>query len=303
MRRISEYVGWVSGPPRNPTIGANVGLRRGRLTQPTRSTRQSGFTLVEAILVIVITGILAGVVSVFIRGPVQGYFDSARRAGLTDIADTALRRMARDIQSALPNSVRVSGGAFVEFVPIKSAGRYRAVVGGGAGDDALDFASAADASFDVLGPTVTVASGDSVVIYNLGVPGADVYAGSSRRAASAPFGSVAKVAFSPAGTQFPFASPGSRFQVVSSAVTYACDGAGNLWRYAYAIQSAQPAGIAALDGLGGTKALLASKLSACSFAYSAGALERSGMVAAFLEIQEEGERVSLLHQINVINTP
>lgn len=292
MRRIfesAERVGRASARP----VGLKADLR---------CRRQSGFTLVEAILVIVITGILAGVVSVFIRGPVQGYFDSARRAGLTDIADTALRRMARDIQSALPNSVRVSGGAFVEFVPIKAAGRYRAEVGGGAGDDALDFTNAADSAFDVLGPAVTVASGDSVVIYNLGVPGADVYAGSSRRAAAAPFGSVAKVTFSPAGTQFPFASPGSRFQVVSGAVTYACDGAGNLWRYSYAIQSAQPAGIAALDGLA-TGRLLASKLSSCSFVYKPGALERSGMVAAFLEIQEEGETVSLLHQINVINTP
>jgi MSHA biogenesis protein MshO len=266
---------------------------------------ESGFTLVEAILVIVITGILAGVVAVFIRGPVQGYFDSARRAGLSDIADTALRRMARDIQSALPNSVRMSGTALVEFVPIKAAGRYRAEVGGGAGDDALDFADALDNDFDVLGPQVTVTSGDSIVIYNMGVPGADVYAGTSRRAAAAPFGTVAKVTFLPAGTQFPFASPGSRFQVVSTAVSYACDLAGgNLWRYSgYAIQAAQPASLAALDALGGTRALLASKLSACSFTYTTGALERSGMVAAGLALTEEGETVSLLHQINVINTP
>lgn len=281
----AERVGRASARP----VGLKADLR---------CRRQSGFTLVEAILVIVITGILAGVVSVFIRGPVQGYFDSARRAGLTDIADTALRRMARDIQSALPNSVRVSGGAFLEFVPIKSAGRYRAVVGGGASDDALDFTSASDASFDVLGPPVTVESGDSIVIYNLGVPGADVYAGTSRRAAAAPFDSVAKVTFTPGGTQFPFASPGSRFQVVSGAVTYACDGAGNLWRYSgYGILSTQPVSVPP------GASLLASKLSACSFAYTPGALERSGMVAAFLEIQEKGETVSLLHQINVINTP
>lgn len=266
---------------------------------------QRGFTLVEAILVIVITGILAGVVSVFIRGPVQGYFDAARRAGLSDIADTALRRMARDIQGALPNSVRVSGAAFMEFVPIKDAGRYRAEVGSAVGDDPLNFASPTDNSFDVLGPQVTVASGDAIVIYNMGVTGADVYAGTSRRAASAPFGSVAKVTFLSAGTQFPFASPGSRFQVISTAVSYACDlAAGKLWRYSgYSISSTQPASLAALDGLGATKALLASNVSACSFAYTAGTLERNGMVTANLAITEEGETVSLLHQVNVVNTP
>ena len=53
----------------------------------------AGFTLVEAIIVIVITGILAAIVAVFIRAPVDGYFDSVRRAELTDTADVALRRL------------------------------------------------------------------------------------------------------------------------------------------------------------------------------------------------------------------
>ncbi|HJW54946.1 MAG TPA: prepilin-type N-terminal cleavage/methylation domain-containing protein, partial [Burkholderiaceae bacterium] len=66
-----------------------------------------GFTLLEAIIVIAITGIIAAVVAVFIVKPVQGYVDSARRAEMTDTADTALRRISRDLHLALPNSVRV----------------------------------------------------------------------------------------------------------------------------------------------------------------------------------------------------
>ena len=66
-----------------------------------------GFTLVEMIIVIVITGIIGGMVAMFIRMPVQGYVDSARRAEMTDIADTALRRIGRDLRTAVPNSVRV----------------------------------------------------------------------------------------------------------------------------------------------------------------------------------------------------
>ena len=68
-----------------------------------------GFTLLEAVLVIVITGIIAAIVAVFIKLPVDSYLDSARRAELTDVADTAVRRMARDIHLALPNSVRNPG--------------------------------------------------------------------------------------------------------------------------------------------------------------------------------------------------
>ncbi|MDP1682827.1 MAG: prepilin-type N-terminal cleavage/methylation domain-containing protein, partial [Burkholderiales bacterium] len=56
-----------------------------------------GFTLIEMVVVIVLTSILASVVAMFIRLPVQGYVDTARRAEMTDIADTALRRMGRDL--------------------------------------------------------------------------------------------------------------------------------------------------------------------------------------------------------------
>ena len=45
-----------------------------------RNNSCAGFTLVEAIMVIVITGILAGMVAVFIKAPVDGYVDSVRRA-------------------------------------------------------------------------------------------------------------------------------------------------------------------------------------------------------------------------------
>jgi MSHA biogenesis protein MshO len=69
--------------------------------------RAAGFTLIEAIIAIVITGILGSVVAVFINRPIQGYFDSVRRAELTDQADVALRRISRDIRLALPNSLRV----------------------------------------------------------------------------------------------------------------------------------------------------------------------------------------------------
>ena len=56
-----------------------------------KSSAGAGFTLVEMIMVITITGIIGAMVAVFIRSPVDSYVDSARRAELSDIADTALR--------------------------------------------------------------------------------------------------------------------------------------------------------------------------------------------------------------------
>jgi len=269
-------------------------------------------------MVIVITGIIAGVVAVFIRAPMQGYFDTARRAELTDTADTAVRRIARDLHLALPNSVRVTGGnQVIEFLSTRTGGRYRAEKGV-VGDDILDF-SAADTSFEVLGPGIMFETGDQIVIYNLGIPGADAYAGNAaatdnRRAYNGAVNpvTVSNVSITSAN-RLPLDSPSHRFQVVDMPVTYFCDlAAGNLWRYwGYAIQPLQTSTdtIAELDALAlpatatRGKALLAQNLSACDFAYAPGVTERSGLVSIRLSITQSDETVSLYHAVHVSNVP
>jgi len=41
-----------------------------------------GFTLIEMIVAMVITGIIAAMISVFMVAPIKGYQDTVRRAGL-----------------------------------------------------------------------------------------------------------------------------------------------------------------------------------------------------------------------------
>ena len=48
--------------------------------------RASGFTLVEAVLVIMLTGVVAVMAGTFIKAPVTSYADQARRAELGDAA-------------------------------------------------------------------------------------------------------------------------------------------------------------------------------------------------------------------------
>ena len=152
---------------------------------------QGGFTLIEAIMVITITGILAAIVAVFIRAPVDGYIDSVVRAELTDAADTALRRIARDVRTALPNSLRTTTGgstACFEFLPTVGGGRYRVSQNDTGVGDVLDF-SVADTSFQALAgnnlpPAGGYATQHHVVIYNLGIAGADAYDVSGRNRAA-----------------------------------------------------------------------------------------------------------------------
>ena len=271
-----------------------------------------GFTLIEATMVIALIGIVGAMVGVFITRPVDAYVDQARRAELSDTADTALRRIARELALALPNSVRIDPGAtLLEFVPVHAGGRYRAAPAADGSGNFLDFDNAADGTFDVLGPAVDVAAGDQLVVYNLGLPGASVYSGETRRALTSVGSSLASLSYTVGASQFPFASSGNRFQVVGSPVTYACtpgaSGTGSLRRYAgYAIQAAQPVNPAAapLVGLSGSgNSVVADKVESCSFAVSAGAAAGTSLVTLRLTLASGGERLTLLHEVHVDNSP
>jgi MSHA biogenesis protein MshO len=262
--------------------------------------RSTGFTLVEMIVSIVIAGILVSMVAMFGRRQVDAYLDVSNRAQLADEADTALRRIGRDLQSALPNSVRQSGD-FLEFVPIRDAGRYRADVNSTGGGDYLDFTSTTDNSFDVLGPAVTVAAGDQLVIFNLGQTGSDVYSGTSRRAISTGAGSITSLQYTLGGLgQFPLASPQNRFQIVGGPVTYQCNVAGGtiLRHSGYAFSGTQPTTFA-----GAMSAVLVGDVTSCSFSYLPAVLQRNGLVVLRLTLTRNGESVELLHQVDVLNTP
>lgn len=266
--------------------------------------RTQGFTLVEAVMVIVITGIVGAMVAVFIKRPVDAYFDSARRAALTDVADTAVRRMARDIRKALPNSIRQpnTNSQCIEFIPTKTGGRYRAETDSTGAGDILDF-TVADSSFDMLGLNSAlpadqqIAANDVIAVYNLGIAGANAYNGDNTSTVSAvAAGALAnETHISIASKLFPLASGSNRFHVIPAneqIVSFVCSG-GSLFRTAnYAYSTSCPT----------TGAVLARNVASCNFVYNA-ADQRNALVQMTINLTDSGESVSLYHEVHVNNTP
>lgn len=291
-------------------------------------SRQRGFTLVEAIIVMVVTGVLAGVMVLFIRQPVQNYVDAAGRAELSDTADLALRRMARELRGALPNSIRTTfnnGVWYVQFIPAKAGGQYLAVEDNPtvAGATPLSFTSSSARSFNVVGPLPIGAAAirpnvDFIVIYNLGhgIAGADAYEGGNIAQVTAlnfvnlyPLLTMASNPFAVASGVAPNASPGHRFNVVTTPVTFRCegraDGTGTLARIEdLAFNAVQP------QPAVGSNPLLAANVQECDFSATQTGSLNSALIGMSLSLARPRsgaanglETVTLVHQIHVDNTP
>ncbi|HTT38120.1 MAG TPA: hypothetical protein VMH32_10675 [Burkholderiales bacterium] len=289
-----------------------------------RRKHLDGFTLLEAISVIIITGVIVGAVAVFMQRPIQGYLSSTTRAQMADTADTALRRIARDVRIALPNTVRVDPtGFYLEFIPVTTGGRYLQ-------NDACFSSGCSSLSTlgDMLSGVQVNLGSDRVAIYNqYNNSGADcastglysAYCGQSVAVLTSASGAGSTsnaLGFSSYTFLPPGGSPTRRVFIISaSPVTYACDAATNtLWRISgYAVQAQQPATLTGPPlSTATSKVPLATNVSCpavvagsvpARFSYAAGSSERESLLSAWITLQNNGESVSLLHQIHVDNTP
>ncbi|MCE3264253.1 MAG: hypothetical protein K0R43_3332 [Pseudoduganella sp.] len=290
---------------------------------------QSGFTLVELIVVMVVTGIIAGMLTMFFVPSVQNYVATGRRAALSDQADTAMRRMIREIRTSVPNSIRVVGNE-LEFVPTSGGGRYRNApdvqwdIAHGTVNQSLALdTNQPSMGFDVLTPLAPwPVPGDFIVIGNQSpneIYGATNVATINQVAAPPPatqpvnpvrtLGTVRIQFANP--FQFPQGYDGGRFFVVPAAqqaVTFICQnpglngntGRGRVLRAAnYGLLIAQGVPAAAVANA----PVVATNVEACAFDYLPGTTEESGYVEITLTLTDGGESVTMSYGAHVANIP
>ena len=294
-----------------------------RQTHPSISSER-GVTLIELVLAMVLVAIIVGA-TIYFAYPVQQSAGIPVRAELTNAADHALQRIARDVRLALPNSIRDPGCAplCIEFIPVRTAGRYRTEASGAGCDPTTDASGSDELAFDVLdtcfkslGPiqnaTSIVNNSDFLVLNNTGLADQNAYVTSANpnrvQISQAVEQGAVRERINFSSFMFKRAlhdSPGKRFFVVTTPVTYACEGS-ILKRYSgYGLGAAYT---------GGTSVDVASDVASCNFIYSQNVSPQIGLLTLQLTLSKalprtgnetvtRNESVTLYHSLHVANVP
>jgi MSHA biogenesis protein MshO len=295
-------------------------------------SRDLGFTLIEVVVAILISSVLAvGTVS-FISRTVDGLDTTANRNQLASAGRTVIDRLSLELHNALPNSIRTAGGGqCIEFIPVRASTTYVNPAFSGSGTssfDVIDFAennavflpTAPPALYAVISPRNInqIYDGDNGVaalppVFNNRRP---VQAISSIVASGTASQSTVNLA---TAHRFNRRSPKERFFVVTQPVSFCVVGS-NLFRYSnYGFHQTQTV----VEESGScdastanrclpnyenhstapNKALVVDSISAASFSVGNQNLARNSLVSIQLNLSAGGDSISLKNEVLTRSVP
>jgi len=266
-----------------------------------RISQPDGFTLIELIIVILLTAILAISLTSLTRYSISGYIDAKDRNQLSQSAKWVTERIAREAREALPQSIRtnVSGNVHcVEFMNIVNASTDLDLPASGqvSSFNAVEF----DLNFSA-GLLVAIMPIDATAIYSV--------TGTLGNVASiTDLGSQVSITLS-GPTVFNRRSPQNRFYLLNTPVSFCLDNnSGQLTRHSgYSITLAQ-----ATPPTGGTNEVLAENYAANGnvFTYQSGTLARAGLLQMNFRLQNRTrnlganeESFQVFHEVHIRNVP
>jgi MSHA biogenesis protein MshO len=255
----------------------------------TSRRRARGVTLLELVIALAVTTVLASLAVTMIAAPPATLDASSRRGELMSTASLAMRQLQREWQQALPNSLRArSNGAIlaIEYLAVLDSATLFDDANDVPGNDRLTIGNP-DPQFAALGEFRNLAKPvDStelrIALHHTGSPGANAWAQSDvispvgtrvRIDAGGPPGED-RVRLNPAVV---FTSVGAqrRVYVLSGPVSFLCDpGTGTLNRYeGYTLAASQDArdSDAELIAAGARRSRLADRVLGCRLATQVGA--------------------------------
>jgi MSHA biogenesis protein MshO len=274
--------------------------------------RQRGFTLIEIVITIVISAIIAVGIVNYIGDSVEGFAASSNRNKLASTGRTVVDRIALELHNAVPNSVRVTtaqpgGDQCLEFMPFTGASSYRDAPFTGSGGDtfeAVDF-----------NPTLTYTSpaGVYAVIYPISTEALYEFANPGPMALIDMMedtgGADGVVTITLDQThRFSRRSPVDRFYIAKTPVSF-CIVGNRLFRYQdYDIQETQctPATPSCLASSAPDRVLVSDNLNNAgrtAFAVLEATLRRNAIVSLDLSFTSEGDVVDLKHEVMMRNVP
>lgn len=260
--------------------------------------RQSGFTLIEMIITIVIVGILGVGIANFVGRSVQGMADTAERQQLATIGWVVSEKISRELRNALPNSIRTgAAGTCIEFVPIIAGSDYLTVptLAGANSFEAVPFPNYLAANVNAAQDRIAVYPSTLTGLYGLPDPG--IISGTLDQLSAGVTANAITVELA-ANHQFITDSPTRRFFVVQDPVMY-CFSAGSLYRYdTYGFSASFST--ASLSN----ETVIGNRLASGTFSYSPGTLARSGIVSISFSVQgDNGATQSVDQEVQVRNVP
>lgn len=262
------------------------------------SERNSGFTLVEMILVIVVMGILATVTTSYLGLGARMYADSSDRDQLLSQSRFAVERLVRELRNVVPNSVRVdASGNCIEFVPLLNAGRYVSIPVAPTTGTFIDI-------FSILPATAwTVQVQDYLTIYPT-LPAHIYNTASGRTVRLTAVNNTNPIRFTFPNAGFPASSPSNRLYVFRSPVSY-CVVGNQLFRYGnYTLQAVQPSpGSGLANGV-----LMAERLNNSAavpyFVFNQAVLSRNSVVHLFLSFGSAlSDNLFFNQEVHIPNVP